>query len=74
VFFSNQLYIYNGSRAGVEPLVGGGLIVNAEGTAVINIPTVVWVTPVDVMGARLGFSATTPFGGVSVEGSRARSP
>ncbi|MGX5831763.1 hypothetical protein [Mesorhizobium sp. 43Arga] len=52
VFFSNQLYIYSGSRLGVQPLVGGGIIVNAEGTAVIDIPTVVWVTQADVMGAK----------------------
>ncbi|MBX3567133.1 MAG: transporter [Rhizobiaceae bacterium] len=68
LFFSNQLYVYSGSRSGVEPLVGGGLIANAEASAVINIPTLVWVTPAELMGAKLGFSVTTPFGGVNVEG------
>jgi hypothetical protein len=68
VFFSNQLFIYDGSISGLVELDGGVLAAGVEANVVVNIPTVVWVTRAEVMGARLGFSATTPFGRVGIDG------
>lgn len=68
VFFSDQLFIYDGSLAGRVELDGGVLAAGVDASVIVNIPTVVWVTEAEVTGARLGFSATTPFGRASVDG------
>lgn len=68
VFFSNQLFIYSGSIAGDVELDGGVLASGVDASVLVNIPTVVWVTEAEILGARLGFSATTPFGRSSVDG------
>lgn len=63
VFFSNDIYIYSGDLGGGRALPSGGrLAVGVEGSAVIEVPTVLWVLPEEVMGARLGLTATLPIG------------
>ncbi len=34
----------------------------------VNIPTLLWMTPLEIGGARLGLSLTAPFGQVEVKG------
>ncbi|TIL60552.1 MAG: transporter [Mesorhizobium sp.] len=63
VFFSNDIYIYSGDLGGDTELpTGGRLAVGVDGAAVIAVPTVLWVLPEEVLGGRLGLSATVPFG------------
>jgi len=63
VFFSNDIFIYTGDLGGSGPLpTGGKLAVGVEGKAAVDIPTVLWVLPEEVMGAHLGLSASLPFG------------
>jgi hypothetical protein len=63
VFFSNDVYIYSGDLGGGRALPSGGrLAVGVEGAAAIDVPTVLWILPEEVMGAHLGLSATIPFG------------
>lgn len=68
LFFSNQVYSYSGSIAGSVELGGGRLAADVDANVLVNIPTVVWVTPARFMGGQLGFSATTPFGRTGVSG------
>ncbi|NSZ66935.1 transporter [Agrobacterium tumefaciens] len=63
VFFQNDFYIYSGDLGGNAQLpTGGKLAVGVEGKAVIEIPTVIWVLPEEVVGGHLGLSATLPLG------------
>jgi hypothetical protein len=63
VFFQNDLYLYLGELGGGTQLpTGGKIAVGVDGKAAIEIPTVIWVLPEDVMGGRLGLSASLPVG------------
>lgn len=63
VYFSNDLYIYSGDLGGGRALPSGGrLAVGVEGTAVIDVPTALWILPEEVLGGHLGLSATVPIG------------
>lgn len=63
VFFSNDVYIYSGELGGGRALPSGGrLAVGVDGAAAIDVPTVLWVLPEEVMGGHLGLTATLPTG------------
>lgn len=63
VFFQNDIYIYSGDLGGNRSLpTGGRLAVGVEGNAVIELPTVLWVLPEEIVGGHLGLSATLPIG------------
>lgn len=68
LFFSDQLFMYNGSLEGRVELAGGVLAGGVDADLIINIPTALWVTEAEIFGGRLGFSVTTPFGRTSVSG------
>ncbi len=68
LFFSNQVFMYDGSFSGILELDGGRLAGGVDTSVFVNIPTLLWVTPAEVMNARLGFSLTTPYGRVGVDG------
>jgi hypothetical protein len=68
LFFSNQVFIYNGRIRGNLRFEGGTLASQARVSPVVNIPTLLWVTPFEIAGARLGTSLTVPFGQVEVNG------
>ncbi len=68
LFFSNQVFIYSGRIRGNLRLEGGVLASQARVDPVVNIPTLLWMTPLQVGGARLGLSLTVPFGQVDVRG------
>jgi hypothetical protein len=69
LFFSNQIYVYDGEISGRLPLEGGRIPARAQVSPIVNIPTLLWITPVTLGDARLGVSLTAPFGQVSVEGT-----
>lgn len=63
VYFQNDLYLYSGDLGGNAQLPAGGkLAVGVEGKAAIEIPTMIWVLPEEVMGGHLGLSASLPLG------------
>lgn len=63
VFFQNDFYFYTGDLGGNRPLpTGGRLAVGVQGDAAIELPTVLWVLPEDILGGHLGLGATLPIG------------
>lgn len=68
LYFQNDLYYYNGQLGGQKPLpFNGRLIADVRATALIDIPTLLWSTPFQVLGGNLAFSASLPIGGPSVD-------
>ncbi|MCK4206859.1 transporter [Brucella pituitosa] len=62
-YFQNDLYFYRGELGGDKQLpTGGRLAVGVDGSAVIEIPTLMWVAPETVLGGNLGLSTTIPVG------------
>ncbi|AOF92481.1 transporter [Sinorhizobium sp. RAC02] len=63
VFFQNDIYIYSGDLGGGTELpTGGKIAVGVDGSAIVEVPTVIWVLPEEVIGGHLGLSASLPFG------------
>jgi hypothetical protein len=69
LFFSNQVYFYGGEIKGQLKLEGGALAARVKAKAIIDIPTLLWVTPLEILGGRLGFSVTAPFGEMNIRAS-----
>jgi hypothetical protein len=70
VFFQNDLYVYSGEAgSGIQLPFGGEIIANVEATAILEMPTAVWVTQLQIAGGNLGFSATLPVGSLDIEAS-----
>lgn len=67
-YFQNDLYLYSGSigRDADLPL-NGRLSFGVEGSAVLSIPTIIYVSPAEVAGGRLGFTASLPMGRKNVD-------
>ena len=69
LFFSNQVFVYRGGISGRLRFEGGSLVARARVSPLVNIPTLVWITPLSIGDARIGTSVTVPFGEVKVRGS-----
>ncbi|MDF2115171.1 transporter [Roseiarcaceae bacterium H3SJ34-1] len=70
VYFQNDAYFYSGSLGGNRQLPLGGVVgAGIKARAFIDLPTVLWVTPYEVLGGNLAFSLTTPIGGPNVNAS-----
>ena len=63
VFFSVPNYFYSGHESGSQSLpIGGTVSLGVDADVYLALPTVLWVTPVDVLGGDLAFSATYVYG------------
>jgi hypothetical protein len=63
VFFAMPTYFYSGDVSGSQPLeVGGAATLGLDADVQVVMPTVLWMTPVGVLGGDLGFSATFVYG------------
>jgi hypothetical protein len=62
LFFSDQTIIYDASANASIALEGGDIGIGVTASPIVNIPTMLWVTPTEFLGGNLGFSATVPFG------------
>jgi len=63
VFFQNDIYLYDGNASASQKLpIAGEIAVNVRARVILDLPTVVWVTPAKVLGGKLGFAVTTPIG------------
>jgi hypothetical protein len=62
-YFENDTYFYEGKIGGGRNLATGGLVVtNVKQSTWLDLAMPIWVTPVQVLGGNLAFSATVPFG------------
>lgn len=69
VYFSNNVYYYSGAATAsqaVFPTLGGQAVANVKATVVLDLPSVMWSTPVDVLGGNLALSLLWPLGGPTV--------
>ena len=66
VFLSNQTFFYDAEANPQVSLSNGDVGVNVRATPIVDIPTVLWVTPVETLGGNLGFTATVPFGRMDI--------
>ena len=73
VFFQNDFYIYSGN-AKVNLDLGGKLVADVHAKILVDLSTALWVTPWQVMGGNLAFTATVPIGGPDIEGKIVPSP
>lgn len=63
VYFQNDTYFYDGKLSGSKTLPTGGLLVgNVSSQTWLNLSSPIWITPVNLLGGSLGFSATIPVG------------
>lgn len=67
IFFQNDSYIYSGevSKAPFDK----GVVANVDAKAFINLSTILWVTPAQVLGGNVAFTASVPIGWQDVTGS-----
>jgi hypothetical protein len=67
IYFSNQTLFYDASTGANISLGGGEIGVNVEAAPIVDIPTLLWVTPAEVLGGNLGLTATVPFGKFAID-------
>lgn len=61
IFFQNDLYYYSGGVGRtVELPFGREIVAGVDGQALIELPTTIWVTPAEIFGGHLAFTATVP--------------
>ncbi|WP_343712419.1 transporter [Inquilinus sp.] len=63
VYVENDIYLYDASVGGGRRLLlGGTLAANVDGEAQLDAPSVIWVTPAQVLGGQFGMTFTWPLG------------
>lgn len=63
VYFQNDLYFFTGDvGAGRQLPTGGKLAIGVDGSAIIELPTLIWVLPEEIAGGHLGLTASLPIG------------
>ena len=68
MYFQNDVYINSAEAGGnIQLPIGGQIIANVEATIVFEAPTALYVTPLEILGGRLGFGATLPLGYADIE-------
>lgn len=68
IYFQNDIYIYSGSAGGAIQLpLGGQLVAGVDASVVLELPTSLWVTPIEIFGGKLAFSATVPVGSMDID-------
>lgn len=69
VYYQNDFYYYSGhAGAGVDLELGGQLVAKVDGKIIVDMSTGLWVTPWQVLGGNLAFTATIPIGGPHIDG------
>ncbi|MDH7788338.1 hypothetical protein QBD01_004380 [Ochrobactrum sp. 19YEA23] len=68
VYLQNDTYFYRASAGASAPLPLGGVVgFGVDAKAVVDLPTFIWSTPYELLGGRLAFGLTTPFGHQNVD-------
>lgn len=66
-YFQNDAYFYDGRLAAGRSFATGGFVgAGLKSQLRVDLMTPLWITPVEIFGGRLGFSATIPVGRASV--------
>lgn len=74
VYFQNDVYHYSGSAsASREFPFGGQILAGVDAKMWVDVPTLLWSTPVQILGGNLGFSASLPIGGPKIDAAVALS-
>lgn len=72
VFFALPNYFYSGDASGSLTLpIGGAASVGVDADIFLTLPTVIWMTPTDIFGGDLGFSATFVYGKADISATAA---
>jgi len=67
VFFSLPNYYYSGDVSASRELpIGGAVTFGLDADVFLTLPTLIWVTPVDLLGGDLAFSGTFVYGNSDV--------
>jgi len=66
VYVNNQTYLYFGDTGANFDLADNQVALKVDADVVLDLPTAVWVTSVDILGGDLGFALTLPFGYVDI--------
>jgi len=67
IFFSLPNYYYSGDASASRGLpVGGAVTFGLDADVFLTLPTLIWVTPVDLLGGDLAFSGTFVYGNSDV--------
>lgn len=62
-YFSNDFYTYSGELSGGRRIqIGGAVLADIEIEARADFLTATWITPLEILGGRLGFGVSLPFG------------
>lgn len=62
-YFENDVYFYNGRLSAGRSFATGGFVgAGLKSQLRVDLLTPIWITPVEILGGRLGFSATIPIG------------
>lgn len=68
VYFQHDVYYYHASTERSKKLpIGGKVAVGLKAQALINLPTIIWSTPYNLLGGRLAVGLTAPFGYQQIE-------
>ncbi|MFD1790603.1 transporter [Ochrobactrum teleogrylli] len=68
LYLQNDTYFYRASAGASAPLPLGGVVgFGVDAKAVVDLPTFIWSTPYELLGGRLAFGLTTPFGQQNVD-------
>jgi hypothetical protein len=68
VFLTNQFYVNDGKASRPVNIFGRTFVPEARLKAGVNITSLTWVTPIELLGARLGLIGTVPVGHIDVRG------
>jgi hypothetical protein len=70
VYLQDDFYVYGGSAsADIQLPFGGQVIFDVDAITFLELPTGIWVTPVEIAGGNLAFSGTFPLGYQDIEAS-----
>jgi hypothetical protein len=73
MYFQNDAYFYDGSAGGnIQLPFGGQIIAGVDAQIFFEMPTVIGVTPWEILGGRLGFAGIVPLGFVDVQATLGR--
>lgn len=74
VYFQNDVYHYSGSAAGSREFpFGGQFVAGVDAKMWVDAPTLLWSTPIQLLGGNLGVSVTVPIGGPKIDAALALS-
>lgn len=74
-YVQSDSYLYSGELSGSRQLpLGGAIVGEVSSVTFLEVPTVVWVTPAELLGGRLGLNASFPLGYPTVDASLSAGP